>query len=321
MRGTIENPQRISKDDRFLISEMACKTYEEITKIDETTHVRIAIEAFKELEIAKQGVTARILKIKAKDIAEKNNQGLLIDLLLDESEDIIKSIDDVRNMYSGQFEKFKKARNIALKNTRLYLSVINDLDLYIATSMRTRDDFREVATLSETILNSDKLREFNLRCFDPTLSAANHHEDKGLIECLMVKRAKILIYFAQHKESLGKVSEYAMALSLGTPVIIICPEDEKGKELLDFYKNKHPLMRLVDFKTGVVNGALITNKIDMVIELIYRILSNKMEYNLEKKENREAYYLLKEALTGSTCRIITDDKMLTETFWNYYSPD
>jgi len=29
---------------------MACKTYEEITKIDETTHVRIAIEAFKELE-------------------------------------------------------------------------------------------------------------------------------------------------------------------------------------------------------------------------------------------------------------------------------
>ena len=64
----------------------------------------------------------------------------------------------------------------------------------------------------------------------------------------MVKTAKVVLYFAQHKESLGKVSEYAMALSLGKPVIILCPDDPRGREIYDFYRDSHPLTRLVEFK-------------------------------------------------------------------------
>jgi hypothetical protein len=161
------------------------------------------------------------------------------------------------------------------------------------------------------------LREpYNIRYFDPTLSAATHHEDKGIIECLMVKTAKTLLYFAQHKESFGKVSECAMALSLGKPVIVLCPDDPRGLELYHFYRDAHPLTRLVEFRTGIVNGAMITHKVEEAITLLDRILSNRMEYDLAQKEGTDGYFLLKERLTGSTVRVITDDRLLTETFWN-----
>ena len=132
----------------------------------------------------------------------------------------------------------------------------------------------------------------------------------------MVKTAKILLYFAQHRESLGKVSEYAMALSQGKPVIVLCPDDPRGTELYDFYRNAHPLMRLVHFETGIVNGAMITQQDDVAIQLLDRLLGAKMEYDLDRKPGAESYYLLEERLTGSTVRIITDDRLLTETFWN-----
>jgi hypothetical protein len=219
-------------------------------------------------------------------------------------------------LYSGQWEAFQRARQAALENTRIYLSICSDLDVYVATSMRNRADFREMAETCERIFRAPELKKYNIRYFDPTLSAAGYHEDKGIIECLMVKTAKVLLYFSQHKESLGKVSEYAMAVSLGKPVIVLCPDDQRGRELYSFYREAHPLMRLVEFQTGVVNGAMITHKIPDVITLLERIFSNKMEYDLEIKAGTEAYYLLKERLTESTVRVITDDKLLTETFWN-----
>jgi hypothetical protein len=67
--------------------------------------------------------------------------------------------------------------------------MVNDLDVCVATSMRTRRDFRSMADTCERIFSDTRLRELNLRYFDPTLSAARGHEDKGLIECLMGKRS------------------------------------------------------------------------------------------------------------------------------------
>ena len=86
-----------------------------------------------------------------------------------------------------------------------------------------------------------------------------------------------------------------------------------------FYKEKHPLLRLIDFKTGVVNGAIITQEESDVIVIIDRIFTNKMEYIAVKKPEAEGYWLLKEKLTDSTVRVFTDDKMLTEAFWNNYN--
>jgi hypothetical protein len=209
-------------------------------------------------------------------------------------------------------EKFKSAREAALKNTDLYLSMVYDLDAYVATSMRNRDDFRSMADRCERIFESPSLKKYKLRYFDPTMSAAQSHEDKGLIECLMVKCAKILIYMAGRSESYGKDAEAAMALSLGKPVIFLCDPDLRTS----FYRDVHPLSRLIDFRTGVAVGAIVTDKLEEVVSLIDRTFANTMRYRLEKK--RENYFVLKEQLTNSVVRIQTDDRLLTETFWNYY---
>jgi hypothetical protein len=67
-----------------------------------------------------------------------------------------------------------------------------------------------MADTCERIFADARLKQLNLRYFDPTLSAAAGHEDKGLIECLMVKCAKILVYCAGERESYGKDAEAAM---------------------------------------------------------------------------------------------------------------
>src|SRR6267378_1742599 len=110
-------------------------------------------------------------------------------------------------------------------------------------------------------------KQLNLRYFDPTLSAARGHEDKGLIECLMVKCAKALVWCAGIGESLGKDFEAAMALSLGKPVIFYCDEEQRGR----FYREVHPLSRLIEFETGVAVGAMVTDNLGEVSDLIYRI--------------------------------------------------
>ena len=181
--------------------------------------------------------------------------------------------------------------------------------------MRTRDNFREMARFCEEVFNDDNLADLHLRYFDPTLSAALGHQDKGLIECLMVKCAKVLVYCAGDRESYGKDAEAAMALSLGKPVIFHCDEAQKTR----FYREVHPLSRLIEFKTGVAVGAMVTDDPEKVKTLLSRLFENKMEYRLEEHPERRGYLLLKEQLTDSVVRLQTNDRMLSETFWNHYN--
>lgn len=78
------------------------------------------------------------------------------------------------------------------------------------------------------------------------------------------------------------------------------------------------LSRRSTYLTGIVNGAIITQKLDHVVALLARILSNKMEYDLNLKTGTASYYLLRERLTKSTVRVMTEDRLLSETFWNNY---
>jgi len=316
-RGAVREPSAIAKDNRYLISEMACKTYDASGSLESSQHVKLALQAFDQLRAAGQPATPGALKAKTEELAKGQGQLGLFELMYEDASDTLKTEAEVVALYSGQWKASQAARRAALDNTRVYLSFCNDLDVYVATSMRSRQDFREMGDTCEKIFTSPLLRnEYHIRYFDPTLSAALHHEDKGIIECLMVKTAKVLLYFAQHKESFGKVSECAMALSLGKPVIILCPDDSRGLELYHFYRDAHPLTRLVQFTTGIVNGAMITHSFDQAVILLERILSNRMEYDLAQKSGAESYFLLKERLTGSTVRVVTDDQLLTETFWN-----
>jgi hypothetical protein len=219
---------------------------------------------------------------------------------------------DLDEKYRAVRDTFLAAREAALENTKLYLSMAGELDVYVATSMRTRQDFRNMSDFCDLVFSQSGLQQLNIRYFDPTLSAAEGHEDKGLIECLMVKCAKVLVYSAGTKDSWGKDAEAAMALSQGKPVIFFCDDEQRER----FYRDVHPLRRLIDFQTGIPVGAMVTTDPTVVADLLARIFENRMEYVLEQP--KPGYLRLLEKRTKSVVRLQTSDPLLRETFWNYY---
>lgn len=314
-RGGVLPLQTIPQDDRYLVSEMACKSFGDGTASE--SEIRQALKESYE-QYRKNGGTAPVTfrqllegNLPNKYSERRNEFQFSMDDILEET---ISSDEDFDNKFGKAAEQYFKARNAALANTQHYLSSVNDLDIYVATSMRTRQNFRLMANFCDTVFNDKSLADFHLRYFDPTLSAAKGHEDKGLIECLMVKCAKILVYYAGDTDSYGKDAEAAMGLSLGKPVIFYCDEDRRVR----FHREIHPLSRLIEFNTGVAVGAMVAASPETVKCLISRLLENKMQYSLEQHPSRKGYLLLKEKLTGSVVRLQTDDRMLTETFWNHY---
>lgn len=314
-RGPALPLKNIAKDNRYLISEMACKSYGERPQ----TEAELRNSLLEAWEIHKQSGGERI---KIRDLLDGTNvQEKLADRYqrtLFSADDIldeyVDSESDIESKYSSIAKSFMNARTAALHNTKLYLSMVNEMDVYVATSMRTRQDFRDMADACDKIFSDSSLKNFRLRYFDPTMSAAEGHEDKGLIECLMVKCSKVLVYCAGEKESYGKDAEASMALSLGKPVIFYCTETQRK----NFYRDTHPLSRLIEFETGVAVGAMVTNSLINVSKLLARLFENKMEYKLEQHPERKGYIRLVDLLTESVVRIQTSSNLLTETFWNHY---
>ncbi len=302
----------IAKDDRYLISEMACKSYDEDAG---GGALRTALFEAMKLHLSRGGGAIPIRRLLdanflSQEYAARQNELLFsAEDVLDEA---VTSEAELEERYQRVAKRFANARTLALGNTELYLSMVNDLDVYVATSMRTRQDFRDMASDCESIFSDGRLKDLNLRYFDPTLSAAAGHEDKGLIECLMVKCAKVLVYCAGERESYGKDAEAAMALSLGKPVVFYCNQERRRR----FYRDVHPLSRLIEFETGVAVGAMVTDSLSDVSELLYRVFENKMQYQLE--QSKPGHLRLLEKTTGSVVRLQSKDRMLTETFWNHY---
>jgi hypothetical protein len=307
-RGPALSLRPIPRDDRYLISEMACKSLAASAGASNLGAVLRDAYAKRMAAGVTTSVSVRQLLEEAPEAMRTQLTFTADELLADE----LTSIEELEAKVQTVVVKFEAARGAALQNTRLYLSMVEDLDVYVATSMRTREDFREMATLCDEVFQDERLSDLQVRYFDPTMSAADGHEDKGLIECLMVKSAKALIYCAGEKESFGKDAEAAMALSQGKPVIVYCPD--RGRQ--QFYRDVHPLARLIDFQTGVANGWMVAGSPDEVAELLSRVLRNQMTYVLE--QSKPGYLRLKEALTDSVVRLQTNDRFLRETFWNYY---
>lgn len=107
-----------------------------------------------------------------------------------------------------------------------------------------------------------------------------------------------------------------MALSLGKPGVILCPATEKGTQRMKFFRDIHPLSRLIEMATGMPVGAMITNDPLTAARLLQRIFENQMEYDLELTE--DGYLRLTERLTRSVVRLQTNFPMLRESFANYY---
>lgn len=81
-------------------------------------------------------------------------------------------------------------------------------------------------------------------------------------------------------------------------------------------KEKHPLGIQVHLMTGVANGVLVVRNINDCAELIRRIMTRTMEFDLEESE--EGATLLRERISKCVFRVVTGDLMLTNAFWNFY---
>ncbi len=312
IRGPVMPLKEIAISERHLVSETACKTlgpdgFEDLE--------RRLTDAFNSLS---RSSSMRALIRKAENTADdKEPDGpaaLAMHAYLDE---VISSAEELRKFLSDARAKWEATYALALENTNSYLSLCPELDVYVATSMRTAADFRETGEVAERIFASPALTPLHLRWFDPTRSACSGHEDKGLVECLMVALAQAVLYFAGTKSSWGKDAEAAMALSRGTPVVILCPDTEEGNATARMFRDIHPLSRLTDVRFGVAVGAMVTTDERQVPEILRRLFSGEMEYRLERRDS--GGFVVREVLSGSAVRTVTADRMIRETFWNYYS--
>ncbi|HIE14164.1 TPA: hypothetical protein EYP70_02715 [Candidatus Bathyarchaeota archaeon] len=133
-------------------------------------------------------------------------------------------------------QHIEKVREMGRRNTYAYLST-SDIDIYFATSMRKGLDFVSNARFLEEVIGTLKEGRLNLLYFDPTQSYLDDRIQKGLIESIMIKRCKIVVYNAQEQETFGKDAEAGIGLAHQKSVIIyvprILPSHAKLKEFYD----------------------------------------------------------------------------------------
>ncbi|MGH7146418.1 MAG: hypothetical protein ACREIJ_00740 [Nitrospiraceae bacterium] len=130
-----------------------------------------------------------------------------------------------------QKECMERIRKLGRSNHRTYLTY-DHMDVYIATSMREKHEYFLVHEFIQKLFETPDLVPLNLRWFDPTQAYCDERIDKGLVEGLMVKRAKCTIYHVQETDTLGKDSELAATLAQGKPVVAYIPQLKNPAEFL-----------------------------------------------------------------------------------------
>lgn len=85
----------------------------------------------------------------------------------------------------------------------------------------------------------------------------------------------------------------------------------------DLLKGKHPLSMQVDLQSGVANGVLVVRSIEECAKLLYKILTNDMEFTIKHRE--EGFTILEENISESPFRVVTDNERLTNSFWNLFT--
>ena len=137
----------------------------------------------------------------------------------------------------------------AIRNTDAYLTW-DYMDVYVATSMRNSWEFEDTADFVRELFHHAKIKDLQLRYFDPTQSQCINRIDKGLVEALMLKRATCTVYMVQETDTLGKDSELASTLAQGKPVIAFIPHievDSRAAKLesfpLEFFKLRFQVLQ------------------------------------------------------------------------------
>lgn len=90
-------------------------------------------------------------------------------------------------------------------------------------------------------------------------------------------------------------------------------------------KELHPLAMQIDLESGVANGVLVVRNHEDCANLLYKILTNQLEFEIEHIEeedeirhNKEGFSVLKEKISQSSFRVITHQSRITNSFWNRF---
>lgn len=102
------------------------------------------------------------------------------------------------------------------------------------------------------------------------------------------------------------------ALELKTKTAVTAHYDKRAKVL----KEVHPLGLQTNLNTGVANGLLVARSIEECAHLVRQILLNCMAFTIEN--DSDGNVLLNENITGCTFRVMAADRLLTNSFWNFY---
>ena len=94
------------------------------------------------------------------------------------------------------------------------------------------------------------------------------------------------------------------------------PVESNQQQKKHFYRDVHPLSRLIEFQSGVAVGAIVTDSVQEIPEILLQLFQNRLQYRLESP--KPGYLRLLEPITGSVVRLQTNDRLITETFWNHY---
>lgn len=150
-----------------------------------------------------------------------------LDLLLkeDESKKTAQEVTELKTLWK-ELQKLngdlERERAKGRRNTIKYLTW-DHLDVYVATSMRQRWEFENTFRFVADVFEKQLADLPRIRWFDPTQSYSDSVIDKGLVEALMLKRAKCTIYMVQESDTFGKDSELAATLAQGKPVVAYVP--------------------------------------------------------------------------------------------------
>lgn len=213
----------------------------------------------------------------------------------------------------------EKAKSIGKQNTREYLA-LDYVDVYIATSMRELEEFRSFVRLVKDVFEQPDLAGLNLRYFDPTVAYCENRIVKGLLEALMLRRAKLTLYVAGERDTFGKDSECSATLIQGKPVIVYVEESngQRGKKLDErarIFKDVHPLGLQVCYQTGVANGVIVVRNVVDCRRILRQMLLHDIDLYLDKDSSG---YLLRERTTQSIVRVAPSDPLLARSYTNFY---
>ena len=158
--------------------------------------------------------------------------------------------------------------------------------------------------------------DLKLRYFDPTLSFVDDRITKGIIECLMLRRAKVTIYNAGDKDSLGKDSELAATLAQGKPVIAYVREGANFDRRAKMFRADHPLGLQIDVNTGVAHGVLVVRTPAQCAKMLRALMTHTLDLEVRHEGGN---YQLVEKETESVLRVVSDDPLLTHSFWTFFN--